>query len=426
MIKFFLLSVLFVLPGLCKDLIIPLGDSTQIPIQGNQVWIEKKSIIRVSAIGNQLKVTAIETGTSYLKNKNSLYLVQVIKPNEMDLYNKLSGILKNRLGLKLNVNQSRVEIAGHLFRLKDWLYIADHMGNNDEYVFKAKIAPELIPEVKAYFISQFRNRGLADQRINFESEPELKLNPKDPHIQTYRTLLKKFGIPVSKDTTSLILEPIIKVQITVAEIDRAFIQRYGIELGSPLKSEILPTNQIKSFEAELHMMETAGKGRLLASPNILCKSGKEADFWAGGEIPIKTVSRYSSDIVWKKYGVYLKVKPKADYLGRISVSLQTEVSSIDSSLSVDGVPGITTNKVSSFFDLPETKIIALSGLLKEVDGNSYSGLPLLSQLPILGPLFSSRDFKEKRTELVIFVKPEVMTRETDINLITKPRHIQRL
>jgi pilus assembly protein CpaC len=426
MLNSFLICVFLALPTFAKDLIIPLGESALIPIKGNQVWIEKKSIIRASVVGPSLKVVGIETGTSYMKSGSSLYLIQVIKPNQMSLYRKLSGIIKNRLGLKLNVSQSQVEITGHLFRLKDWLYIAEQMEADDEYVFKAKIAPELVSEVKSYFISQFKTRGLADQRINFESEPELKLNPRDPHLQSYRMFLKKFGIPVSKDTTSLILEPIIKVQITVAEIDRAFIQRYGLELGSPMKSEILPTNQIKSFEAELHMMETAGKGRLLASPNILCKSGKEADFWAGGEIPIKTVSRYSSDIVWKKYGVYLKVKPKADYLGRISVSLQTEVSSIDSSLSVDGVPGITTNKVSSFFDLPETKVIALSGLLKEVDGNSYSGLPLLSRLPIIGPLFSSRDFKEKRTELVIFVKPEVMTRETDINITTKPRHIQRM
>lgn len=419
-------SLCFTLSAFAKNLIIPLGESALIPVQGNQVWIEKKSIVRATVAGSSLKITALETGTSYLKNKNNLYLIQVVRPNQISLYNKLLGIIKNRLGLKLNVNQSKIEVTGHLFRIKDWLSIAEQIGADDDYIFKARIAPALVPEVKSYFISEFKSRGLADQRINFDSEPEMKLNPKDPHLAAYKSFLKKYGIPVSKDSTSLILEPIIKVQITVAEIDRAFIQRYGLELNSQMTSEILPTNKIKTFEAELNMLESSGKGRLLASPNILCKSGKEADFWAGGEIPIKTVSRYSSDIVWKKYGVYLKVKPKADYLGRISVSLQTEVSSIDSSLEIDGVPGITTNKVSSYFDLPETKIIALSGLLKEVDGNSYSGLPWLSRLPVLGPLFSSRDFKEKRTELVIFVKPEVMTRETDINVFSKPKHLQRL
>ncbi len=426
MIRIILFSLCLSHASLSKNLVIPLGETEFIPLTGNQVWIEKKGIVRAQVAGKNLKIIGIETGTSYLKTKTSLYSIQVIRPNQMELYTKFSGLLKNRLGLKLAVNDSNVEITGNLFKLSDWLFLAKNVDRNDDYIFKASIAPELIPDVKRYFISQFKLRGLADQRINFESEPQLKLNPKDPYISSYRDLLKRYGIPVLKDSTSLILEPIIKVQITVAEIDRAFIQRYGLELGSPLKSEIVPTKSFKSFEAELHMMESAGKGRLLASPNILCKSGKEADFWAGGEIPIKTVSRYSSDIVWKKYGVYLKVKPKADYLGRISVSLQTEVSSIDSSLSVDGIPGITTNKVSSYFDLPETKIIALSGLLQEVDGKSYSGLPGLSRLPIIGSLFSSRDFKEKRTELVIFVKPEVMTRETDINVHAKPRHIEGL
>lgn len=422
----FLLLLFFSISGWGKDLIIPLGENTYIPLQGNQVWIERKSIIRVDVIGQSLKVNAIAAGTSYLKNKNTLYHVQVIHPQQMMLYKKLSDLIKNKLGLKLRVSQTQIQITGHLFRLEDWIFLSQNIGPDDEYVFKAKIASDLAPKVKSYFINQFKNRGLADQRISLDDEPQMKLNPRDPHFGEYKALLKKFGIPVVKDSTSLILDPIIKVQITVAEIDRAFIQSYGLELGSPLKSEILPTKEIKSFEAELHMLESSGKGRLLASPNILCKSGKEAEFLAGGEIPIKTTSRFNNDIIWKKYGVYLKVKPKADYLGRISVSLQTEVSSIDSSLTVDGVPGITTNKVSSFFDLPETKIIALSGLLKEVDGNSYSGLPLLSRLPILGPLFSSRDYKEKRTELVIFVKPEVMTRETDINVQSRPKHIRRL
>lgn len=422
----FLISLLFSMVCLAKDLIIPLGDSAYVPLKGNQVWIEKKSIVRAQVAGRSLKITAIETGFSYLKIKNSLYSIQVIRPHQMSLYIKLSEIIKNRLGLKLNVSQTRIEVSGHLFRFEDWLHIAESVGIEDDYTFKARISADLVPQVKRFFINQFKMRGLADQRINFESEPQLKLHSRDPHLSEYKIFLKKYGIPVIKDSTSLILEPIIKVQITVAEVDRAFIQRYGLELDSPLKSEVLPTKQFKTFEADLHLLESSGKGRLLASPNILCKSGKEADFWAGGEIPIKNTSRNSSNVQWKKYGVYLKVKPKADYLGRISVSLQTEVSSLDASLTVDGVPGISTNKVSSYFDLPETKIIALSGLLKEFDGNSYSGLPLLSRLPILGPLFSSRNFQEKKTELVIFVKPEVMTRETDINTLTKPKHLRAL
>lgn len=426
MIKFLYFCVLYSTLAFSKDLIIPLGESTYVPLKGNQVWIEKKRIIRVDVVGQSLKVNAVELGTSYLKTKNTLYYIQVIRPQQMDLYQKLSGLIKNKLGLKLKVSQTQLQVTGHLFRLEDWLYLSQNIGPDDEYVFKAKIASDLIPKVKHYFISQFKSRGLADQRIALDNEPQMKLNPRDPHFSEYRAFMKKFGIPVEKDSTSLILDPIIKVQITVAEIDRAFVRKYGLELGSPLKSEVLPTNKIESFEAQLHMLESSGQGRLLASPNILCKSGKEAEFLAGGEIPIKMSSRFNNDIIWKKYGVYLKVKPKADYLGRISVSLQTEVSSLDTSLSIDGVPGITTNKVSSFFDLPETKIIALSGLLKEVEGGGYSGLPLLSRLPILGPLFSSRDYLEKRTELVIFVKPEVMTRETDINIHSSPKHVRRL
>ncbi len=426
MYQLIILTLIFSNFSFSKDLIIPLGESARIPLVGNQVWIEKKNIVRATVEGHSLRLSGIATGTSYLKNKNTLYLIQVLRPNIVSLYKTMSDLIKGKLGLKLTIHESQIEVTGHLFKLQDWLQLAENVGPDDDYVFKARLGTELSAQVKDFFTSQFKIRGLADQIISFGGEPQMKIHPKDPHFSEYKIYLKKFGIPVLKDSTSLILEPIIKVQITVAEIDRAFMQNYGVELGSPLTAQLLPASEVKPFEAQLSMLESSGKGRLLASPNLLCKSGKEAEFLAGGEIPIKSRSRYTNDIIWKKYGVFMKVRPKADYLGRISVSLETEVSSIDSSLTIDGIPGITTNKVSSFFDLPETKIIALSGLLKEVHGDSYSGMPFLSRLPILGPLFSSRDFKEKRTELVIFVKPEVMTRESDINVQSKVKHLRSL
>ena len=104
----------------------------------------------------------------------------------------------------------------------------------------------------------------------------------------------------------------------------------------------------------------------------------------------------------------MKVKPIADESGRMSISLETEVSSIDDSRMVDGIPGLYTNRVQSYFDLNESKTIALSGLIKSEEGKASEGIPGISRIPILGALFASQDFREHRTELVIFVKPEIV------------------
>ncbi len=92
----------------------------------------------------------------------------------------------------------------------------------------------------------------------------------------------------------------------------------------------------------------------------------------------------------------------------MSVELETNVSSIDKSKTVEGVPALHTHKLISHFDLAESKTIALSGLIKNESGESSEGLPYLAQLPILGSLFSSKDFLENRTELVILVTPKLM------------------
>ena len=157
------------------------------------------------------------------------------------------------------------------------------------------------------------------------------------------------------------------------------------------------------------MLEKNGFAKVLASPNILCRSGKEAHFFAGGELPITIVNYKVQDVVWKKYGIILKVKPKADFSGKMSISIETEVSSIDPSTEGKGVPALFTNKIQSHFDLTESRLIALSGLIKNEQSENSSGLPGLARLPVLGPLFSSKEFRDDRTELVVFVQPEVIS-----------------
>lgn len=405
--------LLIYLNSLGMEFIISTGENLKIPFKGNTIWIEKKGIITGQVRQNNLVITGKSIGTSYLKFKDELHKVQVVKPQNLSLFKKLHSLLENKLGLKIQTINSQITISGTLYRLNDWIEISKQVSGDESIEFTAHIEESLHEEMGAYFNQLFGNFGIPEQKVQFNSHPILRLHPKDPHFKDYEKILTPFGIKVIKDPTSLTLAPVIKVQITVAEINRGFAQNYGVELSDSYKAEILPTTKIKDFEAKLHLLESSGNGKLLASPNIICRSGKEAEFLAGGEFPIKTRSKFGGDVVWKKYGILLKVNPKADSLGRMNIGIQSEVSSIDKSLSVDGIPAITTNKVSSFFDLTSSKMIALSGLLTDINGDNYSGVPFISRLPIIGTLFSSKDFLTKRTELMIFVKPSIMKMNED-------------
>lgn len=241
----------------------------------------------------------------------------------------------------------------------------------------------------------------------------LRLNPNDAQFANYERLLKPFGVSIEKYSSSIETAPIVKVQISIAEVKRGEAQKLGLRWpemysASLVEGGLLNSNSILVNAAAF---EQTGLGRILASPNIICKSGKEAEFFAGGEFPIKIINYKSQNVTWKQYGIILKVKPLADSSGKISLSINTEISTIDDSKKVDDVPAINTNKVSSYFDLTSPKTIALSGLLKNEDGSSKTGLPFLSRIPIFSKLFSSDDYRNNKTELVIFVRPEILSED---------------
>jgi pilus assembly protein CpaC len=111
---------------------------------------------------------------------------------------------------------------------------------------------------------------------------------------------------------------------------------------------------------------------------------------------------------WKRYGILLKLEVKTDYSGRMSLGVECEVSSVDGAITVEGVPGFKTNRVSTYFDLLEPRTLILSGLLKSDESQAAAGLKGLTSLPIIGPLFSSQDFREDKSELIILLRPELV------------------
>ena len=122
-------------------------------------------------------------------------------------------------------------------------------------------------------------------------------------------------------------------------------------------------------------------------------------------------------MIWKTYGIQLKVLPTVDIHGKLSMQLTTEVSTIDESQKVDGLPGFLTNRIQNQFHLKQTEAIVISGLIREDSGKSKEGLPFLQHIPILGALFSSEEYKNQKTELVVIVKPKIISNQNAQNSI---------
>jgi pilus assembly protein CpaC len=98
--------------------------------------------------------------------------------------------------------------------------------------------------------------------------------------------------------------------------------------------------------------------------------------------------------------------------GRISLRVMTEVSEVsnDNSINVTGitVPSIKTRRAETTLEIPSGGSMAMAGLIQDQTKQAINGLPGLSQLPVLGALFRSRDFQDNKTELMVIVTPYVV------------------
>ena len=163
------------------------------------------------------------------------------------------------------------------------------------------------------------------------------------------------------------------------------------------------------FDARLNLLMANGKAKILSNPRLACESGGEAQFLAGGEIPIVIITPETRTVEWKTYGIILKIHPTMAEGGKIRTQVNAEVSAVDHGSGTSDVPGFLTRRVSTLFSTQPGETVMLSGLVKSEMAKDVAKVPLLGQIPVIGELFKSRSFRENRTELAVFITPIVVS-----------------
>jgi len=163
------------------------------------------------------------------------------------------------------------------------------------------------------------------------------------------------------------------------------------------------------FDARLNLLMANGKAKILTNPRLACESGGEAQFLAGGEIPIVIITPETRTVEWKTYGIILKIRPTVAEGGKIRTQVNAEVSAVDHGSGTSDVPGFLTRRVSTLFSTTPGETVMLSGLVKSEMAKDIAKVPLLGQIPVIGELFKSRSFRENLTELAIFITPTLVS-----------------
>jgi pilus assembly protein CpaC len=190
------------------------------------------------------------------------------------------------------------------------------------------------------------------------------------------------------------------VPITLGQLLNIFYFRPDINLGVVMQA-----------------LEQKNLVQILAEPNVLAETGKEADFLDGGQFPFPVVQGSTGGvpvvtIQFREYGVKLAFTPQITSEGLIHLKVAPEVSSLDytNALTIQGftIPSLSTRSVQSEMVLKDGQSFVIAGLLNNQVVEQFSKIPGLGDLPLLGQLFKSRSVQKSQDELLVMVTPHIV------------------
>ena len=172
-----------------------------------------------------------------------------------------------------------------------------------------------------------------------------------------------------------------------------------------------------NFGATLRLLQDQNLLEILAEPNLITVSGREASFLAGGEFPFPVITNTGTGaqaapvvtIQFRPFGVRLNFTPTVESNGLIHLKVRPEVSSLDFSnaLTIQGflIPAISSRTAETEVELREGESFAIAGLIDNRVTQVVSKLPGIGDAPIIGHLFRTRSNQKANTELLVVITP---------------------
>jgi general secretion pathway protein D len=169
--------------------------------------------------------------------------------------------------------------------------------------------------------------------------------------------------------------------------------------------------------------------RILSNPSLVVVDNGEATLEVGDQIPVSTGSAnvlsannaVVNTIDYKNTGIILHVQPRANANGSVLLAIDQEISSVPpgSSNSTTLNPTISQRKVTSQLSVVSGQTVLLAGLIQDQQQNSRQGVPLLNQIPYVGGAFGASGKADTRTELIIFIRPQIIRDGVDASMVAE-------
>lgn len=186
-----------------------------------------------------------------------------------------------------------------------------------------------------------------------------------------------------------------------------------------------------SLTGVLNALEGKTKVNVVSAPKLMVINNQTASLQVGNQVPVLTQNSTATidpnapiinAIEYRDTGVILKITPRVNGSGLVLLDISQEVSDVLSSrASGSGIdsPTISTRRVSTTVAVQDGEVLALGGLIRNVQTRDKQGIPFLSQIPIIGGLFGRQVDATDKIELVILLKPRVIRTIDDARAVTE-------
>ena len=421
-------EAIYLAPG--EQKIIPITKLARIAV-GNGKIIE----VKFPKNKNFILLVAKSIGVSSLilwveDKKTDLYTVRVIEPSLKNMFSEIERSLGGIEGISVNLLGQKIIIEGSLYKAQDKRKVENLAKGNDMILDMTKINKEMLPFTASLIKKDLAEKGFpgievqpSGEKIFLRGEVRSK-EESEAVLDIARSIFPEISHSLK---ISLELEKMVLVDLKMAEIKKTASKSLGIKWQDSVQ---FSTNFSKStgsgavgtfslgdgFNTTLNVMEAKGLVKILANPKLVLKNGKKGSFQAGGEIPIRLVGERTTNVIFKNYGVILQITPKIDREDNVSMEINVEISDINVSASVDGIPGISKNSIETEINIRAGETIILAGLIENRASKNVDKIPLLGQIPILGELFKSRSFNNNESSFAVLLTPVIINPSTKENI----------
>lgn len=165
---------------------------------------------------------------------------------------------------------------------------------------------------------------------------------------------------------------------------------------------------LRALDIQLSALEAAGKGKIISNPRIMTMDHQKAKIIQGKKIPYPTLSADGTQTSFADAAIELTVTPHITPEGTILMNIETKKNEADFSHTVNDVPTININEVTTQVLIVDGDTLALAGIFKTIISKDTSGIPGLSKIFGLGWLFKTEKNEDIETELMVFITPRIV------------------